>query len=221
MFYSNDRFPWTRVLEDNWPVIREEVARLEPEAFIPWPNQKMYTNEWSLFGFYGFGRRFDLMCEACPRTAEIVARIPGMTTAVLSAMGPGTHLPPHVGSTKAVLRCHLGVMVPDGCRIRVGNEVLAWEDGKAMVFDDTYEHEVWNDSDRRRVNLILDFWKPWSIPGDRLKRLKHRAAIKFNRKRSDVLEFINEQYEAQKAQAERLERIGAEARDAAETVKAP
>ena len=70
----------------------------------------------------------------------------------------GTHVTPHCGTTNTRLPCHLGLVVPERCRIRVGSEICEWQEGKCLVFDDSFEHEVWHDGDRDRVVLILDVW---------------------------------------------------------------
>ena len=72
----------------------------------------------------------------------------------------GTHLAAHCGPSNFRLRCHLGLVVPSGVRIRVGDEVREWEAGKCLIFDDSFEHEVWHDGDEDRVVLICDLWHP-------------------------------------------------------------
>jgi beta-hydroxylase len=89
-----------------------------------------------------------------------VEQIPGLTTAGFSWMSPGTHIKPHVGYSSAVLRCHLGLVIPSDCKLRVGSETRGWQEGKTLVFDDTVEHEAWNRSDKDRVVLLLDFKRP-------------------------------------------------------------
>lgn len=95
----------------------------------------------------------------CPETTRLVESIPGMTTAIFSSLAPGTHIVPHEGYIKTVLRCHLGLIVPDDCWIRVGDETKTWEAGKCLIFDDTFEHEVWNRSNSPRIILLIDFKK--------------------------------------------------------------
>jgi beta-hydroxylase len=88
----------------------------------------------------------------------LIENIPNLVTAGFSSLRPGTHIAPHTGYPDGVLRCHLGLVVPEtGCGIRVGDETRHWEVGKCLVFDDTLEHEAWNHSDRTRVILLLDF----------------------------------------------------------------
>jgi len=88
---------------------------------------------------------------------DMPARTP---SAMFSLLKPHTHIPPHNGVTNARLVVHLPLIVPQGCRFRVGNETREWIPGKAWVFDDTVEHEAWNDSDKLRVVLIFDIWHP-------------------------------------------------------------
>ncbi|MBP5975410.1 aspartyl/asparaginyl beta-hydroxylase domain-containing protein [Brasilonema sp. CT11] len=82
-----------------------------------------------------------------------------MTTATFSCLAPGTHIAPHKGYINTVLRCYLGLIVPDDCEIRVEHETKTWEEGKCLVFDDTFEHEVWNRSNTSRIILLIDFKK--------------------------------------------------------------
>lgn len=91
--------------------------------------------------------------------------MPGLTTAGFSRLAPGTHIQPHVGYTSAVLRCHLGLVVPDeGCALRVGEDTRTWAEGRCVVFDDTVEHEAWNRSGSDRIVLLVDFLRPGADP---------------------------------------------------------
>jgi aspartyl/asparaginyl beta-hydroxylase (cupin superfamily) len=81
---------------------------------------------------------------------------------MFSLLAPGTRIPPHTGVANTRLVCHLPLIVPPGCGFRVGAETRQWEPGKAFVFDDTIEHEAWNDSAELRVVLIFDVW-PWAL----------------------------------------------------------
>ena len=69
-------------------------------------------------------------------------------------------IPPHHGLLNTRLICHLPLIAPEGCALRVGNETRAWVPGQALVFDDSMEHEAWNLSDRLRVVLLFDIWRP-------------------------------------------------------------
>jgi len=97
----------------------------------------------------------------CPETVRLVDAMPRLGEIVMfSALTPGAHIEPHAGPWNARLTVHLGLVVPDGCEFRVGSESRRWREGKCLVFDDSFEHEVWNRSDSTRVVLLLDVWHP-------------------------------------------------------------
>jgi aspartyl/asparaginyl beta-hydroxylase (cupin superfamily) len=106
------------------------------------------------------------MTRRFPKTWEAIrqAPLPGIygwgPTVVFSLLKAGTRIPAHNGMYNIRLICHLPLIVPPGCRFRVGNEIREWEVGKLMIFDDTIEHEAWNDSGEDRVVLIFDIWRP-------------------------------------------------------------
>ncbi|MNK73930.1 Aspartyl/Asparaginyl beta-hydroxylase [compost metagenome] len=159
MFLSCERFPFTRMLAEAWPRIRAEFEALDAELLRPWHERFLYDEGWEVFGLYALGRKLPEQCERVPETARAVERIPGMVTAGFSVMRPGTRIRPHRGYTEAVLRCHLGLIVPPGCGLRVGGELRQWQEGQCLVFDDTAEHEAWNVGTRSRVVLLVDFAK--------------------------------------------------------------
>jgi beta-hydroxylase len=174
-FLELERFPWIDHIEQNWMVIREEVERLlEDHAALP-NFQDISTDQieitdddrWKTFFLYGYGFTAKLGVEMCPRTAALMREIPGMTTAMISILSPRKHILDHRGPYKGVLRYHLGLIVPqdaEACRIRVGDDIRHWEEGKSMIFDDTFNHEVWNDTDETRVVLFVDVMRPLPFP---------------------------------------------------------
>ena len=122
---------------------------------------------WNGYYFFRHGERRADNCAACPVTAAALdelplARVPGHGPEVLfSVFSPGTHLLPHCGVTNTRVVGHLPLMIPDDCALRVGGEDHQWREGEVVVFDDTYEHEAWNRSDRTRVVMIFDLWNPF------------------------------------------------------------
>lgn len=160
MFYDSDKFEFVSSLETNWQVVRDEFTHLKDQDFIPWPEKYLYGKGWDTFGLYGFGVKIGKNCSLCPGTTRLIERIPDLTSAGFSILAPGTHITPHTGYPDGLLRCHLGLLIPDNCGIRVGNETKTWAEGKCLVFDDTAEHEAWNRSDQTRVVLLLDFKAP-------------------------------------------------------------
>jgi aspartyl/asparaginyl beta-hydroxylase (cupin superfamily) len=172
--YDVSTFPWIRQLESQWQAIRRELDEvLKERERVPnfqdiSPDQAHLArgDQWKTYFFYAFGRRAEANCARCPITARLVESIPGMNLAFFSIMAPGTHVPPHRGLYKGVLRYHLGLKVPDPerCRIRLGDQVLHWREGQSLLFDDTYEHEVWNESNEDRVVLFVDVVRPLDPP---------------------------------------------------------
>jgi aspartyl/asparaginyl beta-hydroxylase (cupin superfamily) len=125
-----------------------------------------HSRRWSSYFLWRDGVRQDAACAACPRTAALLDTLPLQRqpnfapTAMFSALEPHTTIPPHTGSANTRLLVHLPLMVPGPARFRVGAETREWRVGEAWVFDDTIEHEAWNDADALRVILILDVWNP-------------------------------------------------------------
>jgi beta-hydroxylase len=124
-------------------------------------------DRWKTFFFYGYGFKAGKNVDRCPDTDRLLGEIPGMTTAMFSILSPHKKIPPHGGPYKGVLRYHLGLLVPDpvdACGIRVGQDIRQWREGQSLVFDDTFEHEAWNDTDGVRVVLFVDFKRPLRGP---------------------------------------------------------
>lgn len=179
-FYDNADFPWLKRLEDATDVIREELTALVKEdegGFRPYVDHPEgsplnqwaglnHSMRWNALFLWKDGVRIEEQCRRCPRTAALLAGsgmadIAGYApTAFFSVLQPHTEIPPHTGVTNARLIAHVPLIVPDGCRFRVGNVTRTWRPGEAWVFDDTIEHAAWNDSDEIRIILILDVWNP-------------------------------------------------------------
>jgi ornithine lipid ester-linked acyl 2-hydroxylase len=164
-------FPWVAAVEAEWRAVRAELdavlARPEqiPQFADVSPDQVHLTppGKWKTFFFMAYGVRVEENCRRCPATMRALARIPGVQTAFFSILEARTHIQPHKGPYGGVLRYHLALEVPEprsACRIRVDDQVASWEEGRSLVFDDTYEHEAWNDTDGRRVILFVDFERP-------------------------------------------------------------
>lgn len=179
---DNALFPWAEDLRAEWPAIRDELeALLKHRAALPnfqeiSPDQYKISpdSRWKTFLLYGFGDRMDFGCEMCPRTAAALERVPGLTTAFFSILSPGKHIPRHRGVTKGLVRCHLGLRVPksaERCLMEVDDMPCVWREGEIFFFDDTYPHEVWNETKEERAVLLFDFERPMGLPGRIVSRL--------------------------------------------------
>jgi len=126
------------------------------------------TGEWREFPLFGNGRKHEANCARCPATARALERIEAATSlsvagggeAIFSVIRGGTKLRAHCGPTNLRLTCHLGIVVPEGCGIKCGDETREWDEGKCLIFDDSFEHQVWNQSAEDRIVLLLNFWHP-------------------------------------------------------------
>jgi beta-hydroxylase len=172
-FFDPEPFAWTRMLEQQWTSIRAEAeALLENPERLPNAQDVLdlsyltEADQWKLFLLYGFRHKVDDNCSRCPQTTRLLESVRGLETAVFSILAPGKHIAGHRGAYKGVLRYHLGLIVPRPhlCRIRVGNEIRRWEEGRSIIFDDTLTHEVWNESDEHRVVLLIDIERPLPFP---------------------------------------------------------
>jgi beta-hydroxylase len=160
MFYNPNLFDFTNTLVKHWKIIRDEYLALPQDIFDPWVQRDMYKGDWSVFGLFALGKRISAGCDRCPQTAKILEGIPNLTLAGFSRLAPHTHIEAHTGWAKNEFRLHLGLVVPPNCKLRVGEEVKHWQAGHCLIFEDTTEHEAWNDSDLVRTVLLLDFSKP-------------------------------------------------------------
>lgn len=166
VFSSSEHFPFLKTLEQEWTVIRDELLALEETDYQVWPERNLYDREagWKAFGLRLFGLRQHENCARCPRTTALVEAIPGMTSAGFSRLTPGTAIKPHRGLDLGAYRCHLGLVIPEDCALRVAGETYLWKPGECVVFDDTCMHEVWNRGSSDRIVMILDFHKDPARP---------------------------------------------------------
>jgi aspartate beta-hydroxylase len=177
-FFRREDFPWLDVLEPATEDIAAEAlaalagdrAGFKPYVDFPpgapideWASLN-HSSKWSVYPLWHEGRPVDSHVQKCPKTAAVLAElplcdIPGCAPgAFFSLLTPHTRLPPHTGTTNTRSIVHLPLVVPPNCGFRVGAEVRTWKKGEAWVFDDSIEHEAWNDSDEIRIILIFDIW---------------------------------------------------------------
>ena len=173
---DSKHFPFLKTFTDDWRVIHSEVKEiLKHREAIPLfhdvsADQMKISkgNNWRTFILFGFGEKLEKNCKQAPVTARLLEAVPNLQTAWFSILGPGYHIPAHRGVSKGILRSHLGLIIPkqaEKCRMRVGDTINVWRPGEIFVFDDTYEHEVWNDTKEERVILLFDFNRPMRFWG--------------------------------------------------------
>lgn len=158
--FLNGDFGFRGRLEAGWQDVLCELEALPVSEFRPWPQSEGYTGGWYVYGFYVEGCPIPETCATCPKTAELLKGVPGIRSAGFSVLLPGCEISSHRGAVADYLRCHLGLLAPEGSAIRVSGQVRPWEPGRTLVFDENQEHAVWNRSSSERVVLLLDFTKP-------------------------------------------------------------
>ncbi|HYL70077.1 MAG TPA: aspartyl/asparaginyl beta-hydroxylase domain-containing protein, partial [Candidatus Dormibacteraeota bacterium] len=186
-FFPRQHFPWVEALEAATEEIAAEAVaafagdRAGFKPYVDYPpgtpvdqwGPLNHSTDWSVYPLWHDGAQLADHLERCPRTAAVLAGLPLCDIpnyapgAFFSVLQPRTRLPPHTGTTNTRSIVHLPLVVPAGCRFRVGAETREWQKGRAWVCDDSIEHEAWNDSDEVRIILIFDIWNPLLTPAER------------------------------------------------------
>jgi aspartyl/asparaginyl beta-hydroxylase (cupin superfamily) len=164
-FHDPSGFPVVQLLEDNYGLIRQEVLHLEESLFHSEAEAIDRVGRWEVMILFETGRKNEENCKKVPKLAAMLSASPDVRTSAglvyLSRLKAGTKVAPHRGGSNLRLRLHLGIEIPEGdCAMRVDSEVRGWSNGKCMVIDDFYEHEVWNNTDKDRLVLVADLWHP-------------------------------------------------------------
>ncbi|POM68171.1 Aspartyl/Asparaginyl beta-hydroxylase [Phytophthora palmivora] len=186
-WHDTSKFEWVKHLEANRETIANEFLALKKrrdasEAAAAEANDyKVYDKEhqlhqgqWDWLSYVTQGRRQADFAVQCPKTVEILENIPGFMAGLpfaysfFSILKPESSIKAHSAPCNIRLRCHFPLFVPEGCGIRVGDETRQWEEGKALVLDDAFDHEVWHNGKKGdRVLLLFDFWHPDLVQGER------------------------------------------------------
>jgi aspartyl/asparaginyl beta-hydroxylase (cupin superfamily) len=186
-FFRREDFPWLDLLEAaTEDIAAEAVAAMANDraGFAPYvdfpPGAPIdqwaplnHSLDWTVYSLWHDGSPVAEHIARCPNTAAILEKLPRCDIpdyapgAYFSVLEPRTKLPPHTGTTNTRSIVHLPLVVPEGCGFRVGADVRTWKKGRAWVFDDTIEHEAWNDSDQTRIILIFDIWNPLLTAAER------------------------------------------------------
>lgn len=159
-------------LEKNWKSIKQEIldvissSKKIPKFHEVDDGQEYISNndglDWSLFTLKVYNMWHKENCSLCPKTFSLIKKMKGVTGAQFSVLAPGKHIPPHKGPYKGILRYQLALSVPDSgeCKILVDGTPYFWTEGKSVLFDDTYTHEVLNQTKESRIALLMDIKRP-------------------------------------------------------------
>jgi aspartyl/asparaginyl beta-hydroxylase (cupin superfamily) len=177
-FYTTSNLPWTTIMEDNWEVLRTELLQLiedKPDRLKPYFINKTMSfppQHWKTMGLYYWRFRIHRNCRRCPETKKIIKSIGNVMSFSISVLEPGSNINPHQGDTDAIIRCHLGLIIPGtlpDLGFQVGKEIRTWEEGKCLPFCDAITHTAWNHTDKTRVIVNFDVIRP------ELKHKKNRV----------------------------------------------
>lgn len=174
-WHDPSQFDWVPALEAEAPRIAAEMSDLFARNVFALVHQVVDrgladAGSWTSHRLYSEGVRNEPAWDLAPVTTAAIARVPGVDSAGLvscAAVTGGTHIAAHCGPNNARLRCHLGLKVPPGCAIRVGRETRTWIENKVIIFDDSFEHEIWHKGTGTRLVLIFDVWHPDLSEADR------------------------------------------------------
>lgn len=162
-FYESRELEWARRLEENYRAVRDEALQVLSNRSLLSPYTYLNQTGWNACRFVDNFRVNEEVCRRFPKTAELlkaVPHFPKFRDAMFSVLDPRTHLPPHRDGSNIYLTCHLGLVIPERCAIRIGGQVRTWTEGRCLIFDSSYEHEAWNDAETPRIVLLFDFLHP-------------------------------------------------------------
>ena len=168
-FFEPAQYDWATEVESNYETIRKELSVLiddqEQRLLKPYFESTMQypPANWKTESFCYWSRKNHRLCQMFPETYKIMEKVPGLVSASINLLEPGSRILPHFGDTNAIYRCHLGLKIPGGlpdCGFRVENETRSWQDGKLLIFLDAYTHEGFNNTADRRYILLFDVMRP-------------------------------------------------------------
>jgi beta-hydroxylase len=173
------KFPELNVLQENWEVMRDEIVELHKGNYLELTNddtskayydigfRTFYKYGWRKFYLKWYGYTHESAKRLCPKTVEVLSRVPSINGAMISVLPPGAELTRHLDPVACSLRYHLGLSTPNSqdCFINIDGQNYSWRDGEALLFDETYLHYAKNNSDQTRLILMCDIDRPMTLPG--------------------------------------------------------
>ena len=162
-------FPWLNQIEANWEGIRDEMLSFLEDGYgmhsvrTTGGDELNKEGNWKIAMIFGYGKPIDEMKHTFPFTLSIIKELPDVQNAAFSLLKAGGIIPPHAGSTASILRYHLPLIVPDNGKqswLTVAGVDIPWKEGKGILFDDTFQHSARNGTNKDRIVLIVDIFRP-------------------------------------------------------------
>lgn len=184
-FFDPSDFPWVRQIERNWTVIRNELLEQLDKGrgqLVPYMNEELMSRpkKWRTLGLMFWTIKSKSNCRLFPRTWEVLKQVPNLTAVSFNLLEGQTTIKPHVGNTNAIVRCHLGLIIPDvlpRCGFRVGEESRGWKEGKLLMFCDAHRHTAWNNTNENRYIMVIDVMRPEFVGQRKLSSARVLASI--------------------------------------------
>jgi aspartyl/asparaginyl beta-hydroxylase (cupin superfamily) len=178
------KFESNTILQSNWKMIQQEALQLYSKkdklldmkdigANGNFSRIADEPNQWKVFVLKWYDRNLENAKRLCPETTRLIDKCPDVHAAMFSILEPGKQIPPHKGVSTACLRYHLGLKIPkdvDNCYIEVKNQKYHWKEGESFIFDDTYIHSVYNNTNEPRIILFIDIERPLPSPAKEINR---------------------------------------------------
>jgi ornithine lipid ester-linked acyl 2-hydroxylase len=169
-YFEVQDIPWAVNLENNWDMFRQEIIDFIKEKDNKFISTAIFyesindTKSWTAIMSLFWGMKVsNELNKKCPQLAGLLKQIPGLVSVTISRLSPHSTIAEHEGDTNGIMRCHFGIEIPGGlpeCGFKVNGESRSWEDGKCLVFNDAYRHSAWNNTDKRRIIIIMDIIRP-------------------------------------------------------------
>ena len=167
-FYDTGKFPWVKVLEENWHIIRQELEEelaSNKDDFLPYMNKEISSGKdrWKTLGLMFWTLSSVTNCQKFPKTWQLLKKIPNVCAASFNLLELNSTIKPHNGNTDAIIRCHMGLDIPapaPKCGFRVGDETRSWKNGEILMFCDAHNHTAWNNTQQQRYVLVIDIFRP-------------------------------------------------------------
>ncbi len=178
-FHEPEGFAFLEPIAQATASIREEALRvIKGFRAVTWMRRTSFSRHHGFcegyrgrFLLHYAGLEFGLNQRMCPQASGWIDQVPGLVAMGFFLLDAASHIKPHRGEFDGTLRAHLGLVVPEGCRLRVTDQTRPWSEGAWLVFDDFLEHEAWNDSQQTRCVLHLEYFKPEVTEERRRERL--------------------------------------------------
>ena len=196
-------FAWIPKLESHWEAIRDEAVRIRAEDIpslgdISFDHGRIAADRrWRAFFLKGYGYRMPSNAARAPVTAALIEKVPGLVTANFSVLEAGGHIPRHWGMTKGMITYHLALKAPvdrEKCRMHIEEgetlHVLNWDEGQSFLFDDMFNHEVWNETGEDRYILLIQIKRPCRWAGNLIQNT-FLTAVRHSRFVKDIRRAID------------------------------